>query len=899
MKKLLPYILIFVIIANVFAPFSVLVKKNEGVKVEQNKAFAADAGTAELKLNSITGVKVNLSVTISWLDLDTSTHSVYIGYEDSETQAVGKIFIMDSSKNLLKTSGQTSSGSVVITLPKENHKYSIWVMALLKNGDTGYTRSIPIDIQTQSFNSKTTTQIDQSSGEEDYVPNGGKLPGCSLTPGFIDTLVGAEGTFMGCLVQAFYYIVFIPTSFVFGLAGMFFDWAFAYSIMDTSYRSTFVTEGWGIMRDVCNLFFIFVLIYAAFGMILSIHSIKAKEIIVDVVIIGLIINFSLFAGQIMIDASNILTRVFYNSDVVQISVAGGSGQVTRGGVDLNQNSQMGELAISAALVNKVDPQKIIIEMSSVQINDDGQRSNSDGISMGTWFLVILMASAVNIVGLYVFFSVAILFIARVLGLWFALIFSPFAFFSYTVPQMQSVDQVGWKKWWPSTLGLCFMAPIFMFFLYLILMFLEKGFAGINAGVSGTNFVLSVVVPFIFIMMLLLMAKKFAQKYAGEMGAMVTKAGAVLGGVALGGAALGGAFLGRKIIGATVARASRSDSAVHIANQKIAFDKKLEEWNKSNPRTRGAKPTFDDHLRSSVRNINGKQYGVNAEGKAFEFKNNAFTQLGGALNKAKQRVSMVDHARHVYDAAKEKAGVKGVPDSMLAGSEIKKIELELKKSIKSDAENAVRRGENLKGERDPNKQSEDQFKAANRSALVATAKNNPANIQMKNGIPTGELTDEAKKKVENDLNVEFNKYLKAEVAKMLDKEYHHIQTEAAGVINGKQVTQFERTGSKANTGTWDMRNISDSKTDKRASIATKLGVGAVASIALAVRSGLKSAGNIDHGKGQGEFLKDLKETVSTAIKTAKIKVEIPHSSGGGGHDDHGGGHDDHGGGGGHH
>jgi hypothetical protein len=298
-------------------------------------------------------------------------------------------------------------------------------------------------------------------------------------------------------------------------------------------------------------------------MILSIHSIKAKEIIINTVIIGLLINFSLFAGQVLIDTSNILARVFYNSDAIKITTSGPGG-VIRSAVDTTDSTEIGELSISAALVEKVDPQKLILQASKVQVIDNNTTGGSgtnreDGISGGTFLLVVIMASAVNIVGLIVFLSVGLIFVARVIGLWFALIFAPLAFFSYTVPQMQSIKMIGWKKWWPDIMGLCFVAPIFMFFMYLILLFLEKGFAGIIADQTGANWVLSVMIPFIFIMMLLLMAKKLAKDYSGEMGQMITGAVTAAGGMALGGAALTTAFVGRQTMG-RFSKAVINDSA---------------------------------------------------------------------------------------------------------------------------------------------------------------------------------------------------------------------------------------------------------------------------------------------------------------------------------------------------
>ncbi len=593
----------------------------------------------------------------------------------------------------------------------------------------------------------------------------------------------------------------------------------------------------------------------------------------NTIIIGLLMNFSLFAGQIMIDTSNILARVFYNSEAIRITTSS-LGVRSETGIESTSSTGLGELSISAALVEKVNPQRIILQSSKVNTTNTGYSSAQDKsttgrISGGTFILIVLMASAVNIVGFIVFLSVGLIFIARVIGLWFALVFAPLAFFSYTVPQMQNIKMVGWKKWWPETMGLCFVAPIFMFFMYLVLVFLQTGFAGLIGEQSGPNWVLSVMIPFIFIMMLLMMAKKLAKDYSGEMGQMITGAVTTGGAMLLGGAALTGALLGRKAIGGTLARASRSDSSQHLAQHKL----KIDEW-KANGKN-GTKPVAP---KAGDTMANGKTY-----------KPNIFTGVGASLNKSKERVSMVDHARHEMDDAKKKAGLEGIDDSQLSGFDKTKIEKEFKKSKKSDVETAMKKGEDVRGNKITGIQSEDEYKKAERKTAVV-------NHEKSTGRKEKNFTDADKKSVENDINIAFNAYLKDKTDKQLTHEYNHVNEESKGVINGSKVRQPERVFSKSNTGSWDVRNLSQSKTDTRANFVTKLGVGAIATIALAVRTGLKSA-DVDHGKGQipGNFMKDLKETISSAIKGSKLKFELPHTAAASGHDDHGGDH----GGGGHH
>ena len=69
-----------------------------------------------------------------------------------------------------------------------------------------------------------------------------------------------------------------------------------------------------------------------------------------------------------------------------------------------------------------------------------------------------------------------LFVLRILGLWFAMIFSPIALVSSIVPEMgKHLDQLGFQAWMENLIGMALMAPIFMFFMYLIVSFLNSNF----------------------------------------------------------------------------------------------------------------------------------------------------------------------------------------------------------------------------------------------------------------------------------------------------------------------------------------------------------------------------------------------------------------------------------------
>src|SRR3989344_7474276 len=72
-----------------------------------------------------------------------------------------------------------------------------------------------------------------------------------------------------------------------------------------------------------------------------------------------------------------------------------------------------------------------------------------------------------------FFIAGLSFLSRMIELWILIIFSPFAFMSSVIPKLSSFSYIGWDEWLKRLLKLSFMAPIFMFFLYLIFMIIQS------------------------------------------------------------------------------------------------------------------------------------------------------------------------------------------------------------------------------------------------------------------------------------------------------------------------------------------------------------------------------------------------------------------------------------------
>jgi hypothetical protein len=368
--------------------------------------------------------------------------------------------------------------------------------------------------------------------------------------------LGEDFKLEGCIAQ-FFLIVWEVSAKIMELAGKLLDFFMFYSLNSSAYTSAFIQEGWGIIRDVANIFFILVLLYIAIKTILNLNVSNNKKLIGAVIIVALIINFSLFFTQVVIDSSNILAKVFYT----KITSTNADGTTTEEGSG-------GEKAIAVKLVSGFNPQSII------KTNDD-----LESIGRGMYIFIILIMIFLTLYCAYMFFVVSILFIGRVVSLWIAMIFAPFAFLSYAVPS----DKIPFnhKQWWKDLLESAFMAPIFLFFLYIIILFIKLGrdaaiSYGSNTSPDTMIKIMGVIIPFAIIFLMLTRAKKLAVSFSGELGAMLSKIGGMatsfVGGGVVGFAAGALAKGGRATIGRAGSALANSAGVKNLASSKWAIPK---------------------------------------------------------------------------------------------------------------------------------------------------------------------------------------------------------------------------------------------------------------------------------------------------------------------------------------
>lgn len=402
---------------------------------------------------------------------------------------------------------------------------------------------VTASLNTNGSTEGNTTQSEEAKSKDIF----GQEVGCSLGI----NIGGPDMDLVGCLLQFYYIIFYQVSSWILRIAAGFMDVFMAYSLSDYMYRNGFIQTGWTVVRDVCNMLFIFILLWTAFKMVINDHHFNAKQVISKILIIGIFINFSLFFSKVVIDLGNITARVFYN----QIRISGTAQDDVAEAVN---SEQLGikPVAISEAIANGIG-------FGGVEDTGYKKLNGEEGgdISYGILFLLITLGILLNLFAAFILVKVSFAFLGRILSLWMAMIFSPFAFTSTILTGGHGhggpldIEKIGWDDWLKNLLNAAFYPAIFLFFMLLITILIQDSFlAGAiieNEKLSGTAWIVTFLLNAAFLLGLLKVAGDLGQKMAGtfgeELAALAGKAAGFVGGAAIG-VATGGAALGLQKIG---------------------------------------------------------------------------------------------------------------------------------------------------------------------------------------------------------------------------------------------------------------------------------------------------------------------------------------------------------------
>lgn len=287
-----------------------------------------------------------------------------------------------------------------------------------------------------------------------------------------------------------------------------------------------IDTAWKTIRDLANMGFIFILLYAAIQTIIGVGK-DTQKLIVKVIVIAVLINFSLFFTKLIIDASNILAITFYDAIAPEaLNAAGGFNWTQKG--------------LSDAFMQHLSLQSLYKVAK---------------ISTGAVITTGIMGSIMLLVAAFVFFAVAILFIIRYVVLILVLILSPIAFLSFVLPQLEKYR----SQWWEALSGQAFFAPIYFALTWVTLSVLGgimssfgkisgttaggatalgnlaiTGSGAVDSGGGGAfAMLINFIVIIVFLIVSLIIAKEWANKAPGGVSKLTSWAMGAAGGATLG------------------------------------------------------------------------------------------------------------------------------------------------------------------------------------------------------------------------------------------------------------------------------------------------------------------------------------------------------------------------------
>ncbi|MDO8521072.1 MAG: hypothetical protein Q7S52_03075 [bacterium] len=324
------------------------------------------------------------------------------------------------------------------------------------------------------------------------------------------------------------FLVFKVAGIFLLLMGDIMDWSIRVTIDSQLLGSMqFVNIGWTAVRDFANMFFIFALLYIAIQTILGLGGGGAKRWIAHLIIAAILINFSLFATKVVVDAGNVIAVTIWSKvSTQQDPSTSGATPKFLGGLDL---------------------QTIFTDNKDLCFIP-----GCGGYRWDSMIIIYLGGAIFMFIAGYVLLAGALMMATRTIMLLLLMIFSPFAFMAFGLPKM---EQYG-HKWLDKLTKQTFVAPFFIFMLYLNAKMVEKFDIFSLSGSKGMDFAGAFVgnggyqIIFNFIMMIgfLIASLIIANSFAGETGSAARGLAKKASGWAAGGAMWSGGAVLRQTAG---------------------------------------------------------------------------------------------------------------------------------------------------------------------------------------------------------------------------------------------------------------------------------------------------------------------------------------------------------------
>lgn len=206
-----------------------------------------------------------------------------------------------------------------------------------------------------------------------------------------------------------------------------------------------VSTIWGVMRDMSNVAFIFIFLFIGIATILGIEKYGFYKALPKLLIAAVLMNFSLFATQAIIDSSHLLSAAFING----------------AGIELGKNPLDVQKGFAAPFVDQM-------RLTSFFDPNQDQILTLVSDNPGKTAMVGVMMFAFMVVGAFAFIAIAFALISRIVKLLVLMASSSLAVMAWATPWTKKF----WDDWLKTFMTQVFYAPIIIFMLIIVLKFLQ-------------------------------------------------------------------------------------------------------------------------------------------------------------------------------------------------------------------------------------------------------------------------------------------------------------------------------------------------------------------------------------------------------------------------------------------
>jgi hypothetical protein len=212
------------------------------------------------------------------------------------------------------------------------------------------------------------------------------------------------------------------------LAGKFLDYMLDPSLYNLT-TQPLIKMGWIIVRDVCNLFFLIILLFIAFCTILQVDKYHAKKTLLVLILMALLINFSKPIAIFIFDGSQLLMNYFVKL-------------MTKAGNPSDKLASVSNIA-----------ETIYAKSEAARVGGGESKSI---VVYYLFTIVFLFTFAVALLVMSIFLLI------RLVAMWIIVIVSPAAFLATAVPDLKKMS----NDWWDALFKYSYTGPVMAFFLYL-------------------------------------------------------------------------------------------------------------------------------------------------------------------------------------------------------------------------------------------------------------------------------------------------------------------------------------------------------------------------------------------------------------------------------------------------